>query len=76
MLFRSDKADQVSFTCENEMLHKETASFEANDDYIVLDYGLPVEIDPLVNDHYFISHFRKKAFILKKYKLINKHISC
>ena len=46
----ADKADQVSFTCENEMLHKETASFEANDDYIVLDYGLPVEIDPLVND--------------------------
>ena len=24
----ADKADQVSFTCENEMLHKETASFE------------------------------------------------
>lgn len=45
-----DKADQVSFTCENEMVNQETATFEANDDYIVLDYGLPVEIDPLVND--------------------------
>lgn len=46
----ADKADQVSFTCENEMLHRSDASFEANDDHIVLDYGLPVVIDVLAND--------------------------
>ena len=29
----------------------------------------------LLSFGYFISHFRKKAFILKMYKLIDKYIS-
>lgn len=43
-------ADQINFICTNEMVHVDNTSLEANDDRIVIDYGLPVIIDPLAND--------------------------
>lgn len=42
--------DHVAFVCENTMTHVDGTSLEANDDKIVIDYGLPVVIDVLKND--------------------------
>lgn len=47
----SDEAeDKISFVCKNTFTHVDGTSLEANDDTIVIDYGLPVEIDVLKND--------------------------
>lgn len=42
--------DSIAFTCTNTLTHVNVTSIEANDDKIVIDYGLPVEIDVLAND--------------------------
>lgn len=42
--------DSVLFVCTNTMTHVNGITLEANDDKIVIDYGLPVEIDVLAND--------------------------
>ena len=47
----SDEAvDSLAFTCTNVWQHVNETTIKANDDQIVLDYGLPVEIDVLKND--------------------------
>lgn len=47
----SDEAeDKVAFTFTNTMTHVVNTALTANDDIIVIDYGLPVEIDVLKND--------------------------
>ena len=44
--------ETVSFTCTNTVTHVSGTSLTPQDDQIVIDYGLPVEIDVLVNDSY------------------------
>lgn len=43
--------DSLQFICVNYLEHLDTpAEAHANEDIIVIDYGLPVQIDPLAND--------------------------
>lgn len=42
--------DQLNYTFTNVLTHQNKTSITAHDDKIVIDYGLPVEIDPLAND--------------------------
>ncbi|MGM9616277.1 fibro-slime domain-containing protein [Butyricicoccus sp.] len=42
--------DHLSFVCKNLWVHQDKTSINAVDDKIVIDYGLPVEIDVLAND--------------------------
>ena len=42
--------DSVSFVCVNKLTHTDRTSLTPNDDYIVIDFGLPVVIDALAND--------------------------
>lgn len=47
----SDEAnDQLNYTFTNVLTHVDTTTVQPQDDKIVIDYGLPVEIDPLAND--------------------------
>lgn len=47
----SDEAnDQLNYTFTNVLTHVNTTTIQPQDDKIVIDYGLPVEIDPLAND--------------------------
>lgn len=46
----AEAEDAVTFVCTNTMKHIDSTSIEANDDKVVIDYGLPVEIDVLAND--------------------------
>lgn len=47
----SDEAnDQLNYTFTNTLTHVDTTTVQPQDDKIVIDYGLPVEIDPLAND--------------------------
>lgn len=42
--------DQLNYTFTNTLTHVDTTTVQPQDDTIVIDYGLPVEIDPLAND--------------------------
>lgn len=42
--------DSIAFTCSNTLKHVDASSLVMQDDRIVIDYGLPVEIDVLAND--------------------------
>lgn len=42
--------DRLSYIFTNTLTHTDTATVNPQDDRIVIDYGLPVEIDPLAND--------------------------
>ena len=42
--------DQLNYTFTNVLTHVDTTTVQPQDDKIVIDYGLPVEIDPLAND--------------------------
>lgn len=42
--------DQLNYTFTNVLTHVNTTNIQPQDDKIVIDYGLPVEIDPLAND--------------------------
>lgn len=42
--------DKLDYTFTNVLTHQNKTSITAHDDKIVIDYGLPVEIDPLAND--------------------------
>lgn len=47
----SDEAnDQLNYTFTNVLTHVDKTTVQPQDDKIVIDYGLPVEIDPLAND--------------------------
>lgn len=47
----SDEAnDQLNYTFTNVLTHVDKTTIQPQDDKIVIDYGLPVEIDPLAND--------------------------
>lgn len=47
----SDEAnDKLDYTFTNTLTHVDTTTVQPQDDTIVIDYGLPVEIDPLAND--------------------------
>lgn len=47
----SDEAnDKLDYTFTNTLTHVDTTTVQPQDDKIVIDYGLPVEIDPLAND--------------------------
>lgn len=47
----SDEAnDQLNYTFTNVLTHVDKITVQPQDDKIVIDYGLPVEIDPLAND--------------------------
>ena len=46
----SEAEDSIVFTCTNTWVHQDNTSISAVDDKIVIDYGLPVEIDVLAND--------------------------
>lgn len=47
----SDEAnDKLDYTFTNTLTHTDKATVNPQDDRIVIDYGLPVEIDPLAND--------------------------
>lgn len=47
----SDEAnDQLNYTFTNVLTHVDQTTIHPQDDKIVIDYGLPVEIDPLAND--------------------------
>lgn len=47
----SDEAnDQLNYTFTNVLTHVDKTTIHPQDDTIVIDYGLPVEIDPLAND--------------------------
>lgn len=45
-----NSSETIEFTCRNTLMHVENASVSPSDDMIVVDYGLPVEIDVLAND--------------------------
>ena len=47
---REDRTETIAFVCENTLTHVDNASVSPTDDMIVIDYGLPVEIDVLKND--------------------------
>ena len=42
--------DSLNFVCTNYWIHVNDTTIKANDDRIVVDYGLPVVISPLEND--------------------------
>lgn len=42
--------DQLNYTFTNVLTHVDKTTVQPQDDKIVIDYGLPVEIDPLAND--------------------------
>lgn len=42
--------DQLNYTFTNVLTHVNKTTVRPQDDKIVIDYGLPVEIDPLAND--------------------------
>ena len=42
--------DSLNFVCTNYWIHVNDTTIKANDDKIVVDYGLPVVISPLDND--------------------------
>lgn len=42
--------DQLNYTFTNVLTHVDKTTVQPQDDEIVIDYGLPVEIDPLAND--------------------------
>lgn len=42
--------DQLNYTFTNVLTHVDETTIHPQDDTIVIDYGLPVEIDPLAND--------------------------
>ena len=42
--------DQLNYTFTNVLTHVDKTTIQPQDDKIVIDYGLPVEIDPLAND--------------------------
>lgn len=42
--------DQLNYTFTNVLTHVNKTTVQPQDDKIVIDYGLPVEIDPLAND--------------------------
>ena len=42
--------DQLNYTFTNVLTHVDKTAIHPQDDKIVIDYGLPVEIDPLAND--------------------------
>lgn len=47
----SDEAnDKLDYTFTNVLTHVNKTTVQPQDDTIVIDYGLPVEIDPLAND--------------------------
>lgn len=47
----SDEAnDKLDYTFTNVLTHVDKTTIHPQDDTIVIDYGLPVEIDPLAND--------------------------
>lgn len=47
----SDEAsDSLRFTATNTYIHKDGTTLKSNDDTIVIDYGLPVQINVLKND--------------------------
>ena len=51
MINGSDEAnDQLNYTFTNVLTHVDKTTIQPQDDKIVIDYGLPVEIDPLAND--------------------------
>lgn len=45
-----ESEDTITFTCANTLTHVDGTSITPQDDAIVIDYGLPVEIDVLAND--------------------------
>ena len=45
-----NSTETITFTCTNTLTHVDQASVSPTDDMIVVDYGLPVEIDVLSND--------------------------
>lgn len=45
-----ESEDTITFTCANTLTHVDGTSIIPQDDSIVIDYGLPVEIDVLAND--------------------------
>ena len=45
-----EASESVKFVCANTLTHVNETSIEANNDTIVIDYGLPVVIDVLAND--------------------------
>lgn len=45
-----ESEDTITFTCANTLTHVDGTSITSLDDSIVIDYGLPVEIDVLAND--------------------------
>lgn len=45
-----ESEDTIVFTCANILTHVNDTSITPQDDSIVIDYGLPVEIDVLAND--------------------------
>ena len=46
----NEAQDSLSFVCKNTMAHVGNTTLTPQDDEIVIDYGLPVEIDVLKND--------------------------
>lgn len=46
----NEAQDSLSFVCKNTMEHVDNTTLTPQDDEIVIDYGLPVEIDVLKND--------------------------
>ena len=46
----NEAQDSLSFVCKNTMEHVGNTTLTPQDDEIVIDYGLPVEIDVLKND--------------------------
>lgn len=45
-----ESEDTITFTCANTLTHIDETYIYPGDDSIVIDYGLPVEIDVLAND--------------------------
>lgn len=45
-----DEVETIAFTCTNTLEHIDGTEVIPHDDVIVIDYGLPVEIDVLAND--------------------------
>ena len=45
-----ESEDSITFVCTNTLIHKDGTSLTPANDTIVIDYGLPVEVDVLAND--------------------------
>lgn len=45
-----EAVDTIAFVCKNTVQHQVKTNLEVNPDSIVIDYGLPVQIDVLEND--------------------------